>query len=150
MGEEDAFWTLVALLKGTAHEALQGLYLDGLPRLSAHLRREGVVPTMYCSQWFITVFATTLPFEVLLRVWDIFLLEGLKTIFRVGLEVLRGEEEALLGLRFEALVQRLGARRAGVPTPHASTDAFLKSALRASVTDVIEEAGLRYEAGCHY
>ena len=49
-----------------------------LPRLSAHLRREGVVPTMYCSQWFITVFATTLPFEVLLRVWDIFLLEGLK------------------------------------------------------------------------
>ncbi len=33
---------------------------------------------MYCSHWFITVFAYTLPFEHLLRVWDIFLFEGLK------------------------------------------------------------------------
>ena len=163
MGEEDAFWTLVALLKGSVHAPLEGLYLDGLPlvarclrqfevllaarlpRLAAHLRAEGVVPTMYCSQWFITVFATTLPFSVLLRVWDVFLLEGLKTVHRVGLEVLRGEEEELLSLRFEQLVQRLGARRAGVPSPHKDTDALLRSALRASVTAVVEEAGNVYD-----
>ena len=35
---------------------------------------------MYCSHWFITVFAYTLPFEHLLRVWDIFLFEGLKVM----------------------------------------------------------------------
>ena len=33
-----------------------------LPRLGAHLRDEGVHPTMFCSHWFITLFAYTLPF----------------------------------------------------------------------------------------
>ena len=51
---------------------------DELPALGAHLRAQGVHPSMYCSHWFITVFAYTLPFEHLLRVWDIFLFEGLK------------------------------------------------------------------------
>ena len=51
---------------------------DELPALGAHLQAQGVHPSMYCSHWFITVFAYTLPFEHLLRVWDIFLFEGLK------------------------------------------------------------------------
>ncbi len=53
-----------------------------MPRLGVHLRNEGVQPTMYCSHWFITIFAYTLPFDHLLRVWDIFLLEGVKIVFR--------------------------------------------------------------------
>ena len=36
-----------------------------LPRLGAHLRDEGVHPTMFCSHWFITLFAYTLPFGAL-------------------------------------------------------------------------------------
>ena len=53
-----------------------------VPRLGAHLRAEGVLPTMFCSHWFITLFAYTLPFDHLLRAWDIFFLEGIKVIFR--------------------------------------------------------------------
>ena len=41
-------------------------------------------PTMYCSHWFITIFAYALPFDHLLRVWDVFFLEGIKTVFRCG------------------------------------------------------------------
>lgn len=125
MSEEDAFWTLVALLKvchsccdaplaailsaeaftircpptrmsqGAKHRPMEGLYSMGLPllqhymqimqqllssqapRLASHLEAEGVLPSMYCSQWFITVFAYNLPFDQLLRCWDIFLLEGM-------------------------------------------------------------------------
>jgi len=33
-----------------------------LPRLGAHFRAEGVHTTMFCSHWFITLFAYTLPF----------------------------------------------------------------------------------------
>jgi hypothetical protein len=46
------------------------------------MRDEGVHPSMYCSHWFITILAYTLPFDHLLRVWDVFFLEGTKTIFR--------------------------------------------------------------------
>ena len=52
------------------------------PRIGAHLRSEGVMPTMFCSHWFITLFAYTLPFDHLLRIWDVFFLEGIKVIFR--------------------------------------------------------------------
>lgn len=96
MCEEDAFWTVVGLLKGARHPPLEGLYQPGLPLLQQFLRQferlvdeklpavgarlasEGVHPTMYCAQWFITIFAYTLPFHHLVRVWDMFLLEGMK------------------------------------------------------------------------
>jgi hypothetical protein len=51
------------------------------PRLGNHLEQEGVVPSMYCTHWFNTLFAYSLPFEQLLRVWDVFLLEGMKVRF---------------------------------------------------------------------
>ena len=73
MSEEDAFWVLVALLKGAVHEPMEGLYgpglplvqqclfqfegllADHLPRLSRHFSGECIHPSMYASQWFITV-----------------------------------------------------------------------------------------------
>ena len=33
MSEEDAFWTLVALLKGARNEPFEGMFADGLPLL---------------------------------------------------------------------------------------------------------------------
>ena len=33
MSEEDAFWTLVALLKGVRNEPFEGMFADGLPLL---------------------------------------------------------------------------------------------------------------------
>lgn len=82
---------------GTAEQPpLEGLYQAGMPllqqclyqfhellkeqhpRLGLHLEQEGVVPSMYCTHWFNTLFAYSLPFEQLLRVWDVFLLEGMK------------------------------------------------------------------------
>ena len=37
MCEEDAFWTLVALLKGAVHKPMQGMYQEGLPLLQKYL-----------------------------------------------------------------------------------------------------------------
>ena len=125
MSEEDAFWVLVALLKGAIHEPVEGLYGPGmplvqrclyqfeglmteyLPRLSAHFARECIHPSMYASQWFITLFTYSLPFDVVLRIWDIFMLEGLKIVFQVGVALLQASEDDLLSLPFEALAANL-------------------------------------------
>jgi hypothetical protein len=37
MSEEDAFWLLVALLKGAVHAPMEGLYLAGLPLVQQYL-----------------------------------------------------------------------------------------------------------------
>ena len=36
-------------------------------------------------QWFLTIFATCLPKEVVLRVWDAILLEGSEVVLRTAL-----------------------------------------------------------------
>lgn len=58
-----------------------------MPKLAGHMEEEGVLPTMYCSQWFLTLYAYTLPIDHLLRVWDVFLLEGPKVLFRFAYTV---------------------------------------------------------------
>jgi len=164
MCEEDAFWTLVALLKGAVHEPMEGVYQEGLPllqrylfqfdglvtsflpRLARHLKEEHIVPTMYCSQWFITVFSYTLPFECLLRVWDIFLFEGMKVVFSVGLELLQCEEENLLQLNFENLVQTLSGKRFDIPACHKTVDDFLRKAMTWKITKKLQELGEAYDA----
>lgn len=66
----------------------QRLVEDELPALGRHLSSEGIAPSMYCSHWFMTAFAYALPFDHLLRVWDVFLLEGIKvSYFRVALTI---------------------------------------------------------------
>ncbi|OEL17247.1 hypothetical protein BAE44_0021736 [Dichanthelium oligosanthes] len=107
MSEEDAFWLLVALLKGAVHAPMEGLYQAGLPlvqqylsmfeklvmehmpKLGQHFVEEMINPSMYASQWFITVFSYSFPFHLTLRVWDVFLYEGIKVVFQVGLALLR-------------------------------------------------------------
>ena len=37
MSEEDTFWTLVALMKGAVHPAMERLYQAGLPLLQQYL-----------------------------------------------------------------------------------------------------------------
>ncbi|KAM3707582.1 hypothetical protein ACJW31_02G035400 [Castanea mollissima] len=107
MSEEDAFWLLVALLKGAVHAPMEGLYLVGLPlvqqylfqfdnlvreylpKLGEHFTQEMINPSMYASQWFITVFSYSFPFHLALRIWDVFLYEGVKIVFKVGLAILK-------------------------------------------------------------
>ena len=43
-------------------------------------------------QWFITIFTYNFPFSVVVRIWDCFLLEGWKVVFRVALGLLKHHE----------------------------------------------------------
>merc|ERR1712061_551972 len=77
------------------------------PLLYNHLVQQGVEPTMYASQWFMTVCIYNFPFSIVVRVWDIFLAEGVKIIFRIALALLKLNQEALLNESFEQILQTL-------------------------------------------
>ncbi|KAB0390086.1 hypothetical protein E2I00_011610 [Balaenoptera physalus] len=47
-----------------------------LPRVHKHLQQVGVGPLLYLPEWFLCLFARSLPFPTVLRVWDAFLSEG--------------------------------------------------------------------------
>lgn len=73
-------------LRGLFQEAMPGLQLclrqyeallaSEIPRLAAHMQAEGLGEvSLYATHWFNTLFSYALPFEHVLRIWDVFMLE---------------------------------------------------------------------------
>ena len=111
MDEESSFFMLHSLMK---KYKLEGLYFDQFPDLKKIcfvflnlqkryinniynlFKKEGIIPTMYLSSWFISIFSRTLEFHVLLRVFDCFFLEGFKVIYRIALALLKMSESKFL------------------------------------------------------
>jgi USP6 N-terminal-like protein len=44
--------------------------------------------TSYATKWYITLFANTVPFQMQLRLWDAFLLDGLDVLVAMALYVI--------------------------------------------------------------
>ncbi|XP_073767088.1 uncharacterized protein tbc1d10aa isoform X2 [Danio rerio] len=109
MPAEDAFWGLVQIcekyLPGYYSAGLEAIQLDGLilnallkrvsPPAYQHLDKHKIEPILYMTEWFMCAFSRTLPWSSVLRVWDMFLCDGVKIIFRVGLVLLK----CMLGTR---------------------------------------------------
>ncbi|XP_020485490.2 TBC1 domain family member 10A [Labrus bergylta] len=112
MPAEDAFWVLVQIcekyLPGYYSTGLEAIQLDGeilyalLRRVSPvahrHLKKHKLEPILYMTEWFMCAFSRTLPWASVLRVWDMFLCEGVKIVFKVGLVLLKcmlGSQEKL-------------------------------------------------------
>lgn len=60
-----------------------------MPDLHAHFTDLNIEPHMYASQWFLTIFTVKFPLQFVYRIMDIVLCEGLDTIFRVALALLK-------------------------------------------------------------
>lgn len=51
-------------------------------------KKHNVEPLLYMTDWFLCAMTRTLPWETLLRIWDCFLCEGIKVVFKVALVIL--------------------------------------------------------------
>lgn len=98
-------------------EVFMALLRRLLPRVYKHLQQVGVGPLLYLPEWFLCLFTRSLPFPTVLRIWDAFLSEGAKVLFRVGLTLMRlalGTVEQRTAC--PGLLETLGALRAIPPT----------------------------------
>lgn len=67
---------------------LEGLLKKTCPPVYRHLQKHKVEPLLYMTDWFLCAMTRTLPWETLLRVWDCFLAEGIRVIFKVALVII--------------------------------------------------------------
>ena len=58
---------------------------------------------MFATQWIMTVFTSTFSFELVARVWDIFLVEGWKVVYRVIIALLDQASVDLMELTMEEM-----------------------------------------------
>ena len=107
MDEESSFFLLDSLLK---NYNLKGFFLPDfpnlketfyvflnlfkqyMPRVYTLFKKEELLPTTYATEWFMCVFSRTLKFNSLVRVFDVFLLEGYTILYRIALAFIKINE----------------------------------------------------------
>ena len=92
------------------HEALfiaDRLVQKFLPKLSKTLSKEGVNISMFATPWIMTVFTSTFPFDLVSRVWDSYIVEGRKVIFRTLLSLLEAAQHDIINLNLENILTYL-------------------------------------------
>jgi hypothetical protein len=63
---------------------LDRLIEEHLPELWNHLVQTGIESHMYASQWFLTLFTAKFPLFLVFHILDVFLCQGMETIFQVS------------------------------------------------------------------
>ncbi|TYZ68653.1 hypothetical protein PybrP1_000293 [[Pythium] brassicae (nom. inval.)] len=110
MEEEEAFWVLAAIVEELTPDyhtrsmagsrADQRVFADlvqqKLPALFQHMQALGVDFEPFTLKWFLCLFLNTLPFEPVLRIWDVFFCEGSHVLLRVGLALLKLNQPRIL------------------------------------------------------
>jgi hypothetical protein len=75
-----------------------------------------VEPTMYASQWFMTGCVYNFRFSTVCRIWDIYLAEGVKIVFRVALAIMKLNYDMLMNAGFEEILAILKQSTASLET----------------------------------
>ncbi|GAB4836505.1 hypothetical protein Ancab_001417 [Ancistrocladus abbreviatus] len=103
MPEENAFWTLMGIMDdyfdGYYSEEMiecqvdqfvfEELVRERFPKLVNHLDYLGVQVAWVTGPWFLSIFMNMLPWESVLRVWDVLLFEGNRVmLFRTALALM--------------------------------------------------------------
>ncbi|TRM69972.1 rab-GTPase-TBC domain-containing protein [Schizophyllum amplum] len=119
MPDEEAFSLLVRLMQDYG---LRGHFLPEMPKLQlrlfqfdrlieellpvlhVHFLRQGVKSSMFCSQWFLTMFSYRFPLDVVFRIYDHVLANGIEAIFGFSIALLHRNEETLLKMKFDEIL----------------------------------------------
>uniref|UniRef100_A0AAQ4P3A5 TBC1 domain family, member 10C n=1 Tax=Gasterosteus aculeatus aculeatus TaxID=481459 RepID=A0AAQ4P3A5_GASAC len=103
MPAEEAFWCLVEIsqqyLPGYYSPLLEGVLFDAAmlnwvlkrtcPAAHKHLQHHGVEPLMFATDWLMCLYTRHLPFNTLLRVWDLFFCYGVRVLLQVAVVLVR-------------------------------------------------------------
>ncbi|KAM8972966.1 TBC1 domain family member 2B isoform 2-T2 [Pelodytes ibericus] len=114
LDQEDAFWCLVTIVElfmprdyytktllgsQVDQRVFKDLMSEKLPRLNAHFEQYKVDYTLITFNWFLVVFVDSVVSNIFFRIWDSFLYEGSKVIFRFALGLFKYKEEEILKLQ---------------------------------------------------
>lgn len=114
LDQEDAFWCLVTIVEvfmprdyytktllgsQVDQRVFKDLMSEKLPRLNAHFEQYNVDYTLITFNWFLVVFVDSVVSDIFFRIWDAFLYEGSKVIFRFALGLFKYKEEEILKIQ---------------------------------------------------
>ncbi|XP_005928425.1 TBC1 domain family member 12 isoform X2 [Haplochromis burtoni] len=120
LGEEEAFWALVALLDKPKYlgemfdlsltkvqhqvKVFDQFLKHRKPELSKHMESVGILSVHFVMPWFLTLFTSLPCWDSVLAVWDLIILHGLSAVFRTALTIVELLEPRLMDLKDEGAI----------------------------------------------
>ncbi|KAF9184179.1 GTPase-activating protein [Haplosporangium sp. Z 11] len=105
---------------------------ETVPLIFKHFQNQGIRSTMYASQWFMTLFAYKFPLDLVFRVYDILFVEGIESLLRFAIALLKANHDKILNHDFETLIEFL---KNGLFEPYMNNPClFVQDAYRVKVT----------------
>jgi len=119
MDEQSTFWMLHSLIDNSKYN-LKTLHLKNsnsdteikliyykllsllkkhVGKVYDHFKAKFMHPSMYASQWFLSLFSANFKFELLTRFLDVYLLEREKVVYRIALGLLKINEERIINAK---------------------------------------------------
>ncbi|EGV64815.1 RabGAP/TBC [Yamadazyma tenuis ATCC 10573] len=77
------------------------------PSLFNHLIKRGIRSNSFASQWFLTLFSYKFPIDVILRIYDFVIFEGVDFLLKLALRLMALNESILLRLNSDSLLAYL-------------------------------------------
>ncbi|CAF3535619.1 unnamed protein product [Rotaria sordida] len=120
MPEEEAFAVLVSIMQdytmremykpdmyhlGLCMYQFECMIQEFLPDLYRHFQAEGLHTSMYASSWFLTLFTKQFSLNMVCRIMDLFLSEGMEMIFRISMGLLEIHQDELMLLSMEDMLK---------------------------------------------
>lgn len=121
--EEDCFYLMMGLFRNTSYKSI---FLDDLkklrlyfsifdrilylivPTIHSFFKTHKILTNYYLSSWFITLFTSYANKEqctdVFIKIFDLFIIQGWKSVFNIAVDILKQSEEALLLMKYENLM----------------------------------------------
>eukprot|EP00794_Sanderia_malayensis_P021375 gene21375-23458_t len=150
MNEEDAFWALSTLLTDKKHH-MHGFFIPGfpklirfqnhhdrtlkktMPKLQKHLEKEGCFTSLYTLKWFMQCYLDRLPFSLVLRLYDIFFLDGDRILLAMAYGIMKLHKKQFLKMGLEELAPYL---QETMPNQLAFGDDEMIDLLQESINDL--------------
>ena len=88
-------------------ELFSEIFKLNLPKLYNHFQDNEVYPEHYLLEWFMTLFTRNLNIELALRIWDIYMIEGIFAVFKTGIVIFSLDEKNLLNKDFGEIMNFL-------------------------------------------
>ncbi|XP_049786672.1 small G protein signaling modulator 3 homolog [Schistocerca cancellata] len=157
MEEEDAFWMMCAIVEDLLpasyysstligiqadQRVLRALIVNYLPDVDMALKEHDIELSLITLHWFLTLFASVVHMKILLRIWDVFFLDGSLVLFQITLGMLKSKESDFKLLQNSAQVFNL---LSDIPSGVDDVDKLLEVSFKVagSLNDVVIETHRR-------
>ena len=88
-------------------ELFQEIFFCNLPKLYNHFLNLDIIPEHFLIEWFMTLYSRSLSVELTFRIWDVYMIEGICTLYKTAIVILNYYEENFLKMDFEEIVTTL-------------------------------------------